>query len=158
MAFVSDKSTSGYLLPVAALIAAGIDPDQDVETSFAGSHTEAIARLGRGEVDVAATATGMLEIAYQDSHRSPELDPSRYRVLHKAGDLPYDALCTTATLSETAAHKVMAAFALLHPGNPAAGEALAGYNLTGFVPVTDSNYDGVRRVRRAVRAGPGASP
>ena len=151
VAFVSETSTSGYLFPVAALQKAGLTDADGVKMRWAGSHTAAIELLGRGEVDAAATATGMLEIAYEDSGGVEALHPSRFRVLHKAGDLPYDALCTTATLDDDAAAKVFAAFALLHPANPSATEALAAYQFTGFVPATDRDYDGVRRVHRAVR-------
>jgi len=54
-AFVDPASTSGHLAPKTALIKAGIDPDEDMETIFAGSHPTSALSVANGKVDAGAT-------------------------------------------------------------------------------------------------------
>lgn len=149
IAFVERSSTSGYLFPYAALLDRGVDPERDAPDTamFAGSHVDAIHWLRRGEVEAAATASGMLEVAL-DLDRAPKAGRStKLRVLYKAGDIPYDALCATTALPRRALPKVRGAVLTLHVHNPEAAAALAAdTQLTGWSPPDDAQYDEIRRV------------
>jgi len=54
-AFVDPASTSGHLAPRAGLIKAGINPDTDMRTVFAGSHPTAVLSVWNGRTQAAAT-------------------------------------------------------------------------------------------------------
>jgi phosphonate transport system substrate-binding protein len=54
-AFVDPASTSGYLIPSSNIVAAGLDPEKDMKTIFAGSHPSAAIALWNDKVDGAAT-------------------------------------------------------------------------------------------------------
>lgn len=54
-AFVDPASTSGFLIPSSNFVAAGIDPEEDMQTIFAGSHPSAGLALWNDQIDGAAT-------------------------------------------------------------------------------------------------------
>jgi phosphate/phosphite/phosphonate ABC transporter binding protein len=58
--FVEPASTSGHLVPKTELIKAGLAPDKDVRTMFAGSHPGALIALWNGKADASATAETIL--------------------------------------------------------------------------------------------------
>jgi phosphonate transport system substrate-binding protein len=53
-AFVDPASTSGNLIPRATLIRAGVDPEKDMESIFAGNHASAALAVFQGKVDAGA--------------------------------------------------------------------------------------------------------
>ena len=60
MAFVDPTSSSGFLLPYDYLMRNGIDPEDDLlSITFAGSHSAALRLLALGQVDAAASGSGM---------------------------------------------------------------------------------------------------
>jgi phosphonate transport system substrate-binding protein len=62
--FVDPASTSGHLIPSADLIAAGIDPEKDLETIYAGSHPTSALSVWSDKVDAAAsTETTIFNLA-----------------------------------------------------------------------------------------------
>ncbi|MDH3403704.1 MAG: phosphate/phosphite/phosphonate ABC transporter substrate-binding protein [Acidobacteriota bacterium] len=52
--FTDPTSTSGYLFPALQLIEAGINPEEDIQSVFVGSHDAAVIALLNGDVEVAA--------------------------------------------------------------------------------------------------------
>ncbi|MGM0576803.1 MAG: phosphate/phosphite/phosphonate ABC transporter substrate-binding protein [Myxococcota bacterium] len=155
IAFVDRSSTSGYLMPRAALLPKDIVPERDFEeTIFTGSHVRAIRMLARGEVDAAATATGMLHVARRLGEEAPESERlGHLRILYKTGRVPYDALCTVGDLPEEVLAKLEGAFLAMNTRNPEARAFLsATHGITGWAPAEDDFYDGVREVYRSVRS------
>lgn len=59
-AFVDPASTSGHLAPKTGLIKAGIDPDTEMETVFAGSHPTAVLSVWNDTTQAGATFEGNL--------------------------------------------------------------------------------------------------
>ena len=53
--FVDPASTSGYLIPSSVFAAAGIDPEEEMDTIFAGSHPASGLALWNDQIDGAAT-------------------------------------------------------------------------------------------------------
>jgi phosphonate transport system substrate-binding protein len=164
IAFVDQNSTSGYLLPRAALAAHGIDEATGFkEVIFAGSHAAALELLADGKVDAAATSSEMLGL-----YRRQELDatihhrPGNVRILYKTGQLPYDALCATNSVPVSAHEKIACAFLAMHNRNPRARDALAAsIAITGWAPPDDSRYDPIRAVTRPDKVaaeGPDGDP
>lgn len=54
--FTDPASTTGYLAPAAGLIDAGIDPENDINPIYAGSHDVAVTQMLAGDCDVAFVA------------------------------------------------------------------------------------------------------
>ena len=62
--FVDPASTSGFLIPSSELLNAGLDPDKDLKTIFAGSHPTSALALWNNKVDAAAsTETTLYNLA-----------------------------------------------------------------------------------------------
>jgi phosphonate transport system substrate-binding protein len=59
-AFVDPASTSGHLAPKTALIKQGINPDEDMQTTFAGSHPTAVLSVWNDTTQAGATFEGNL--------------------------------------------------------------------------------------------------
>ena len=59
-AFVDPASTSGHLAPKTGLIKAGINPDTDMQTVFAGSHPTAVLSVWNDNTEAGATFEGNL--------------------------------------------------------------------------------------------------
>lgn len=169
--FVDRRSTSGYILPLAALLQRGLDPTRDfAEVRFAGSHFAAVKDLLRGDTDAAATASGMLAAARTAARgRDAGMDFGDVRILAKAGRIPYDAVCAAATMPHTGAERVRQALSSLNSATAIGRRALAAANrVSGYAPTTDATYDGVRKVLARIKsarmrpqgdtAEPGAPP
>jgi phosphonate transport system substrate-binding protein len=63
-AFVDPTSTSGHLLPKAALLKAGLDPDKDFSRAiFSGGHDATAIAVQNGKVDAGAVADGLFDAA-----------------------------------------------------------------------------------------------
>jgi phosphonate transport system substrate-binding protein len=58
--FVDPASTSGYLIPSSDLVAAGIDPEKDVDGVFSGSHPSSVLALWNDKVDASASTEATL--------------------------------------------------------------------------------------------------
>lgn len=156
IALVDRNSTSGYLLPVAALKRQGYDLDQHfAEVIFAGSHSRVINLLAAGAVDAVATSSDALGMYRRDRANSQDpARPAELRILYKTGEVPFDAMCATDALPEAAATKASGAFVRMHHRNPAARRALtSSLTVTGWAPPIDSKYDDVRNVLPELRDG-----
>ena len=159
IAFVDRHSTSGYLFPYAAFLNVGLDPNADFsEILYPGEHIQTIRHLLAGDVDAAATASGMLNVSRATS---PSLDTGGTRILFNAGRIPYDALCASGRLPSSGAKKIAWAFIGLSTRTAIGRRLFAQTNaMSGWIPAVDSLYDGVRdvltRVQRhqAERGGP----
>jgi len=149
IAFVDEYSTSGYLLPKHALESQGISIESGFsKVTFAGSHAAALDLLAKGDVDAAATSSEMLGLYRRKQLDSAKLQqPGQVRILYKTGQLPYDALCATDAVPESARKKIAGAFLAMHNRNPSAQHALAAsVAITGWAPPDDSRYDAIRTV------------
>jgi phosphonate transport system substrate-binding protein len=60
LSFVDPASTSGHLIPASELISAGLDPDKDLETIYAGDHPTSALALWNDKVDAAASTEATL--------------------------------------------------------------------------------------------------
>ena len=69
-----------------------------------------------------------------------------FRVLHKCGKLPYDALAVRAGLGREALKKITWVFQGLNNRSEQGRRILAGtWAISGWMPADDSVYDGVRQ-------------
>lgn len=84
VAFVDPGSTSGNYIPKLLLKRAGIDPDDDVEGTYAGGHDVALLAAAQGSVDCAANAAQLYERALAEG----AVDPAALRVVAQSESIP----------------------------------------------------------------------
>jgi len=147
-AFVDTRSASGFLFPYAALTRMGVDPERDLEVIFSGSHDASIELLLAGKVEAAAVSSGTLNL----QARGEVIGSGNLRILHKAGNIPYDALCTVPAIPESGARKIAAAFGSLNTRNHRGREVLKqARGQTGWVAADEGRYAQVRAVSEKVQ-------
>ena len=152
VAFVSERSASGFLFPYAAFLDAGLNPEEDFsEVKFAGSHLKAIQMLRKGEVDVIGTGSGIRRTARKIDSENADAEDSGMRVLAKAGRLPFDVLCASADFPESGVEKIKKAMMRMH-ARTTEGKVIwrATDKISAWIPVDDERYEVIRRVHKRV--------
>jgi phosphonate transport system substrate-binding protein len=138
-------STSGHLGPSQILVDAGLDPQDDVEVITVGDAVHEA--LKRGDVD----AVGIGCHDYDEFMESDDADD--YTVLVEGDALPPDILLARKGLDKATIKKIRATFrkdfdelleAMLE------GKDNAKYENAELVEITDSDYDVVRSMYRAI--------
>lgn len=144
--FTDPESTSGYLLPRAALRHAGIDPERDLgAVRFSGNHLQAIKDLSAGLCD----AIGTYSNAYLTAEQAG-VPVARLRVLAVTGRTPHEAFCAAPTIDPADRALVTQALLDFDPQRDL-GVRWVGdvQRISGFVPGNDADYDALRRALEA---------
>ena len=82
-----------------------------------------------------------------------------FRILAKAGRIPYDAYCASSTLDPNFVEKLRDTLLGLSTRTEEGRQVLGGLtNINGFVVVGDDHYDEVRRVARLIERPDATSP
>lgn len=143
IAFVEPGSTSGYQFPYVMLVNQyGIDPDEDMQPLFLGSHDAAILAVYNGDADVATT--------FDDARTAIEGDypdvMEELCVLGYTDPIPNDGVVVRAGLSEDLKEQIQSA--LIEIAETEEGQELTDelFNVTGFAPIESEAYDVVREV------------
>ncbi len=148
LALVDPNSASGFLLPYLALREHGVDPERDLDVQFLGSHEATLQAVLDGKADVAAVSSGTLHSA----RTGESLGPGNLRLLYKAGRLPYDAVCVSAKLSESAAQRIAAALGTLDTRTARGREVLRkSRGMTGWTATDPARYERLRASWRQLR-------
>ena len=129
-----------------ALSSAGLDVKKDFITlPFAKKHDVVVKAVFNG----AADAGGLREDDLEKQKGS--LDLSQLRIVAYTDYYPNWPLFAAPTLRKEFAEKLRTALLKLKPGSTRARQILGPAQLTGFVPVSDHDYDGLRQA--AIAAG-----
>lgn len=143
MAFGDPRSTLSHLVPRAMLLEVGLNVNDLKRHAFLGSHDNVVMGVLMGRYD----AGGIAEEVYA------EYQEKGIRELARSTPVSTHVFIATACLSESDARRVAE---LLHglDNDPLGRRVIeaVGPPVTGFVPATDSDYDGVREVFRTLRA------
>ncbi|HEY7520316.1 MAG TPA: phosphate/phosphite/phosphonate ABC transporter substrate-binding protein [Methylomirabilota bacterium] len=153
IAFVDPTSSSGYIYPMALLIQRGLVKNRDPKTFFrevvfAGGHDAAMRALLNGHVDAIAS----FDLAREQYLRDPA---ERERIVFVAETVPIPeaGIAARAGLDPGTFERVRAA--LLSIRGPAyAGLLKRLYDIDGFEPAEDREYDPVRAAFELVGARP----
>jgi phosphonate transport system substrate-binding protein len=151
VSLADEASASGFYLPWAAFLDAGIDPARDLVVRLAGSHTAALRDVIEGRAAAAATYSGMLGFARREL-AGFESESADLRILHKAGRLPGDALCATPDLPTIVADKAAAALMWLDSRSPVGARvyALTNNQVSGWGPPTVERYEALATTMKRV--------
>lgn len=171
--FTDPASSTGYLAPAAGLIEVGIDPENDVNPIFVGSHDVAVTQMLAGDCDVAFVAAPFVTtilpardiIAEGDTDTiwtSPDI-PGTPLVLGDWLDDDLRATITDAVLTHDAVSAMEAGLCAEDTqreapepwGDEYAGETACLWGGTGafaFEPADDADFDAIREICDATQA------
>lgn len=159
VAFVDERSTSGFLLPYAQLMEAGIDPELELsEMIFVGDHVGTLRAVAEGRADAAASYADVVPWATAAAQQEGWEMPA-FRLLGNAGRVPLDVLCVAPGVGR-GLRAALKDELLRANTSGAAGRAFfqSSGRIVGWAETDDSLYDGVREVHSRVRGHRGEAP
>ncbi len=146
--YVDKRSTSGWLFPAARMLSEGIDPLDDVQASFLGSHGAVFDAVATGQVDAGAIYDHALT-TQRLSHPQGHL----VRVVAKAPRIPFDAYVLREGLDPVVGRALGLLLSELSTQTTEGRAILRGTpSVNGFFAVDDAHYDILRDVEHTVEA------
>jgi phosphonate transport system substrate-binding protein len=147
-AFGDSLSTTGNVIPRKMLKERGIDPARDFkQILYAGAHDATVLAVFNGKVDAGATYANSPDsgdTAWIRYLKKPE-DIRKIRAIAFSEPIPADNLVISADLDDGIAKKIEELFVELSR-DPKGKKMLRDlYQIDGFVPASDKDYDSVRR-------------
>jgi len=141
-AFVDPSSTSGSLMPSAAMMDHHIVPEKDLKkVIYSGGHDASIIAVAEGKVDAAAVADRI----FQGACDKKLIDCSKIKVIWTSPAIPNDPLFYRKALSDDMKKKIREAFYAIH--NLTFGEM---GTVARFAPATDQTYDVIRDIAKTL--------
>ena len=144
-AFGDINSTSGHLMPYAALMRVGIDPDRDLSFRYTGSHPATAKAVEAGAVDAGA----LDESVYRAMLAEGTLDKSRIRVFFTSPPFVDYVWVARQGVDDGTREKFAHAFLALDVARDA--KVLAILRGRKFVPATDGEYDDLRKIAQQLK-------
>jgi phosphonate transport system substrate-binding protein len=142
-AFVDPGSTSGFMVPSAAFIRAGITPEKDFrQVMYSGGHDATIVAVGSGKVEAGAVADRI----YERGCAKGLADCNKLKVVWTSPPIPNDPLLYRKNLSDDMKKKIREAFFSVK--NLAFGEM---GTVARFDPASDKDYDPIRDIASALK-------
>jgi phosphonate transport system substrate-binding protein len=147
-AFGDALSTTGNIFPRKMFKERGIDPTRDFkQILYSGGHDATVLAVLNGKVDAGATYANSPDS--QDSAWSRYLknpgDVKKIRAIAFSEPIPADNLVINGNLDERIAQKVEESFLALSRDPKGKQMMRELYQIDGFVPATDRDYDSVRQ-------------
>lgn len=137
--FMAKGSPAGYLFQLLLLSKAGMDPKKDITIlPFAKRHDKVVEAVFNKTADAGGIREDELEKV------KDQIDISQLRIVGYTDYFPNWPFFSTSKLKPETAAKVRAALLKLKPNDPNNEKILGPARLTGFVPVTDREYDDLR--------------
>lgn len=124
VAFGDVNSASSFIVPVAMLLQAKIDPVQDLAgIKLVGSHANAIAALNQGQVDVAALSL----VSFDKAVNQGAVDPTKVHLIARSMALPNPPIVMRTSLDPAIKATLKAAFDGLATAPGVTPDMLVGY-------------------------------
>lgn len=147
-AFGDALSTTGNIFPRKMFKERGIDPVRDFkQILYSGGHDATVLAVLNGKVDAGATYANSPDgddTAWMRYLKNPE-DVNKIRAIAFSDPIPADNLVINGNLDEAIAKKVEEIFLQLS-GDPKGKQMMRDlYQIDGFVPASDRDYDSVRQ-------------
>jgi phosphonate transport system substrate-binding protein len=140
LAFGSESSTSGHLMPRSFLLQAKINPDTDLKRiAFSGAHDATVAAVAGGKVDAGALNISVWEKLVE----AKKVDPKQVRVFYTTpGYFDYNWTVRT-DMDPALKKKITDAFLALDDSTPQGKEILELQRATKFVTTKTANYGAI---------------
>jgi phosphonate transport system substrate-binding protein len=145
LAFGSESSTSGHLMPRSFLLGAKINPDTDLKRiAFSGAHDATVAAVAGGKVDAGALNISVWEKLVEGK----KVDPKQVRVFYTTpGYFDYN-WSVRSDMDPALKKKIVDAFLALDESTPQGKEILELQRATRFVPTKTANYGAIEAAAR----------
>ncbi|MPZ77033.1 MAG: phosphate/phosphite/phosphonate ABC transporter substrate-binding protein [Deltaproteobacteria bacterium] len=147
-AFGDALSTSGNIFPRKMFKERGIDPVRDFkQVLYSGGHDATVLAVLNGKVDAGATYANSpdgKDTAWMRYLKDPE-DVKKIHAIAFSEPIPADNLVINGNLDENIVQKVKESFLELSRDPKGKKMMRDLYQIDGFVPATDSDYDSVRK-------------
>ena len=147
-AFGDSLSTTGHVFPRKMLKERGIDPTRDLkQILYSGGHDATVLAVLNGKVDAGATyanSPDSKDTAWMRYLKDPA-DVKRIRAIAFSEPIPADNLVVSDSLDPKIVKRLEEVFVEL--SRDAKGKKMLRdlYQIDGFVPATDHDYDSVRK-------------
>lgn len=147
ISFMDKDSAAGYIFQILLLSKAGLDFNKDITIlPFAKRHENVTMAV----FDKTADAGGIREDELEKM--KDKLDLSQLRIVGYTDYFPNWPLFAAPKLNKEVASKIRAALLKLKPNDPQNEKILGPARLTGFIPVSDKEYDGLRTAAKVAGA------
>jgi phosphonate transport system substrate-binding protein len=138
-AYNDEISNSGYNMPRAKMVSIGETDGFFGKVLKSGSHEESIRMVGAGEADASAVDSLVLDYALAEN----ESYASQVKIIETLGPSGAPPIIYSTSLSEEKTQKIRQALLNMHD-DPEGRAILEKAHLSGFVGVTDKDYDDIR--------------
>ena len=137
--FVSDSSTSGFLVPNNEMQTLGIDPERDFASlDYSGAHDKNLDLLIEEQVDAIAVD----HATYQEGVDSGKLDTDKFHVVWESDPIPNSPITASGDIPEDMKLALQRAFIDAPEGLVSVGVTEA----KGYTIVEDKDYDLIREL------------
>lgn len=154
LAWADPNSTSGFLIPMVSLRAAGIEPDKFFgRTLFSGGHEQSVLGVINGQLDSAFTWSSKGHNAGQIRAMVDRgvLKMDQFRIVWESPLIPNPLVVVRKDMPEDMKRELRQFWVDLHKIDPAVAEAAARGKTAGFVPATHEMYQPVLDAALEVR-------
>ncbi len=141
VAFVDRSSTGGYLYPRMLFVAAGLNPETDIEPVFAGGHHLVAQMVAKGEVAAGACFEGAEDTLS---------DPTAITAIARTEPVPGDPVVVRPGLGSELIKNLRSAMIELATV-PGAQAYFKFSEVDGYVPAVDGDYDRVDELMRQLK-------
>jgi phosphonate transport system substrate-binding protein len=143
--FVDPASTSGHLIPRAMMLKAGVDPDRDLKTIFAGGHDASLLAINRGKVDAGAVSSTQ----HKRMIEAGIVDANNLVTLITSDPIPSSPFAVRGSLDAGLQERLRDAFLEAHTYmSVEIRKELLGSETGRYVAADDSLYDPIRETAR----------
>jgi phosphonate transport system substrate-binding protein len=147
ISFMDKDSAGGYIYQMLLLSKAGLDVKNDFTIlPFAKKHVNVCAAV----INKTADAGGIREDELDKV--KDQVDISQLKIVGYTDYFPNWPFFATPKLNRDAAEKIRAALLKLKPNDPQNEKILKSARLTGFIPVSDKDYDELRKAAKVAGA------
>ncbi|MBD1865553.1 MULTISPECIES: phosphate/phosphite/phosphonate ABC transporter substrate-binding protein [Trichocoleus] len=145
-AFVSPSSTSGFLMPLNAMRAEGIDPTRDFASiRYPGSHDKAEIALAKGEFDAIADD----KASFLRAQVAGTLPAANYKIIWESEPIPTPPIVIN-TSKFTAGEIAQLQQALIDA--PVGVVDVSGAKSAGYTLAKDADFDPIREIYKRLKS------
>jgi phosphonate transport system substrate-binding protein len=142
VSFVEQTSASGYIFPATVFLDAGIDPENDIEPLFAGSHDASVIAVCEGQAEVGVSFDDARTAAVTDCDVANEVVVFAY-----GPEIPNDGVAVAGDLPDDLKAQIKQALMEFSETEEGAATLDAIYGISEF---TEPNLESLDIVRKAV--------
>jgi phosphonate transport system substrate-binding protein len=142
VSFVEQTSASGFIFPAVSFVAAGLDPQADIEPIFAGTHDASVIAVCNGDAEVGVSFDDARTIAVSDCDIASEVVVFAY-----GPEIPNDGIAVVGSLPDDLKQQIKDALIAYAETEEGAAVLESIYQITAF---TEPNIEGLDLVQQAV--------